>query len=78
MLRTFGRHCPGPCPNLPCGFFFFFAKSTVTAFSSCSGNGGGFKEGGFTEWPPAVESSIAVKDAVANCGLYRIFVSGLF
>ena len=28
--------------------------------------------------PPAVESSIAVKDAVENRGLYRVFVSRLF
>ena len=21
LLRTLGRHCPGPCPNLPCGVF---------------------------------------------------------
>ena len=27
---------------------------------------------------PAVESSIAVEDAVENCGLYRVFVSRLF
>ena len=31
-----------------------------------------------TEWPPAVESSIAVEDAVENRGPYRIFVSRLF
>ena len=29
-------------------------------------------------WPPAVESSIAVEDAVENRGLYRVFVSRLF
>ena len=29
-------------------------------------------------WPPAVESSIAVDDAVENRGLYRILVSRLF
>ena len=28
--------------------------------------------------PPAVESSIAVEDAVKNRGLYRVFVSCLF
>ena len=26
------------------------------------------------EWPPAVESSIAVEEAVDNRGLYRVFV----
>ena len=31
-----------------------------------------------TWWPPAVESSIAVEDAVENRGLYRIFASCLF
>ena len=31
-----------------------------------------------SEWAPAVESSIAVEDAVENRGLYRIFVSCLF
>ena len=30
------------------------------------------------QWPPAVESSIAVEDAVENRGLYRVFVSRLF
>ena len=29
-------------------------------------------------WPPAVESSIAVEDAVDNRGLYRVFGSRLF
>ena len=29
-------------------------------------------------WPPAVESSIAVEDAVENRGPYRVFVSRLF
>ena len=29
-------------------------------------------------WPPAVESSIAVEDAVENRGHYRVFVSRLF
>ena len=28
--------------------------------------------------PPVVESSIAVEDAVENCGLYRVFVWRLF
>ena len=28
------------------------------------------------EWPPALESSIAVEDAVENSGLYRVFVLG--
>ena len=32
----------------------------------------------FPEWPPAVETSIAVEDAVENRGLYRVFVSRLF
>ena len=31
-----------------------------------------------TSWPPAVESSIAVEDAVENRGLYRVFVLHLF
>ena len=31
-----------------------------------------------SKWPPAVESSIAVEDAVENRGLYRVFVSRLF
>ena len=31
-----------------------------------------------SEWPPAVETSIAVEDAVENRGLYRVFVSRLF
>ena len=31
-----------------------------------------------TLWPPAVESSIAVEDAVENRGLYHIFVLHLF
>ena len=31
-----------------------------------------------SQWPPAVESSIAVEDAVENRGLYRVFVSRLF
>ena len=31
-----------------------------------------------SQWPPAVETSIAVEDAVENRGLYRIFVSRLF
>ena len=30
------------------------------------------------QWPPAVETSIAVEDAVENRGLYRVFVSRLF
>ena len=33
---------------------------------------------GEAQWPPAVESSIAVEDAVENRGLYRVFVSSLF
>ena len=31
-----------------------------------------------SEWPPTVESSIAVEDAVENRGPYRVFVSHLF
>ena len=31
-----------------------------------------------SKWPPAVESSIAVEDAVENRRLYRVFVSRLF
>ena len=30
------------------------------------------------EWPPAVETSIAVEDAVENRGLYRVLVSRMF
>ena len=37
---------------------------------------GGFSS--FDKWPPVVESSIAVEDAVENRDLYRVFASHLF
>ena len=54
------------------------AKLSESASPTQGAEASGVKQASPSYWPPAVDSSIAVEDAVENRGLYRVFVSRLF
>ena len=62
----------GPFLTVRCANAQQFSVTSWALFTQVLGN---FRQ--FAQWPPAVESSISVEDAVENRGLYRVFVSRL-